>query len=65
MAEKQWQDDNIIRRFQLIREKILQNYITGKMAVEDASREVQKLNSEIERRYMQIRSEEECPKVII
>ena len=56
---KQWQDDNIIRRFQLIREKILQNYITGKMAVEDASREVQKLNSEIERRYMQIRSEEE------
>ena len=58
MAEKQWQDDNIIRRFQLIREKILQNYITGKMAVEDASREVQKLNSEIERRYMQIRSEE-------
>ena len=54
MAEKQWQDDNIIRRFQLIREKILQNYITGKMAVEDASREVQKLNSEIERRYMQI-----------
>ena len=59
MAEKQWQDDNIIRRFQLIREKILQNYITGKMAVEDASREVQKLNSEIERRYMQIRSEEE------
>ena len=59
MAEKQWQDDNIIRRFQFIREKILQNYITGKMAVEDASREVQKLNSEIERRYMQIRSEEE------
>ena len=59
MAEKQWQDDNIIRRFQLIREKILKNYITGKMAVEDASREVQKLNSEIERRYMQIRSEEE------
>ena len=54
-----WQDDNIIRRFQLIREKILQNYITGKMAVEDASREVQKLNSEIERRYMQIRSEKE------
>ena len=54
MAEKQWQDDNIIRRFQFIREKILQNYITGKMAVEDASREVQKLNSEIERRYMQI-----------
>ena len=51
---KQWQDDNIIRRFQLIREKILQNYITGKMAVEDASREVRKLNSEIERRYMQI-----------
>jgi len=29
------------------------------MAVEDASREVQKLNSEIERRYMQIRSEED------
>ena len=57
MAEKQWQDDNIIRRFQLIREKILQNYITGKMAVEDASREVQKLNSEIERRYMQIEGE--------
>ena len=54
---KQWQDDNIIRRFQLIREKILQNYITGKMAVEDASREVQKLNSEIERRYMQIEGE--------
>ena len=51
---KQWQDDNIIRRFQLIRQKILQNYITGKMAVEDASREVQKLNSEIERRYLQI-----------
>ena len=54
MAEKQWQDDNIIRRFQLIRAKILQNYITGKMAVEDASREVRKLNGEIERRYLQI-----------
>ena len=57
MAEKQWQDDNIIRRFQLIREKILKNYITGKMNTEDASREVQKLNSEIERRYMQIEGE--------
>ena len=29
----------------------------SKMAVEDASREVQKLNSEIERRYMQIEGE--------
>ena len=57
MAEKQWQDDNIIRRFQSIRQAILQNYASGKMAVEDASREVQKLNSEIERRYMQIRSD--------
>ena len=57
---EQWQDDNIIRRFQLIREKILQNYITGKMKPEDASSEVRKLNGEIERRYMQIRSEEEC-----
>ena len=54
---KQWQDDNIIRRFQLIRQKIYQNYASGKMAVEDASREVRKLNSEIERRYMQIRSD--------
>ena len=51
---KQWQDDNIIRRFQLIREKIYQNYADGKMKAADASREVQKLNSEIERRYMQI-----------
>ena len=56
---EQWQNDHIIRRFQSIRQKILQNYADGKMAVEDASREVQKLNSEIERRYMQIRSEEE------
>ena len=59
MAEKQWEDDNIIRRFRPIREKIYQNYASGKMGVEDASREVQKLNGEIERRYMQIRSEEE------
>ena len=59
MAEGQWQDDSIIRGFQSIRKKILQNYAEGKMAVEDASREVQKLNGEIEKRYNEVRSEEE------
>ena len=54
MAEGQWQNDHIIRRFQLIREKILQNYADGKMAVEDASREVRKLNGEIEKRYREM-----------
>ena len=57
MAGEQWQDDHIIRRFQSIRQKILQNYADGKMKAADASREVRKLNSEIERRYMQIRSD--------
>ena len=54
MAEGQWQNDNVIRGFQRIRQKILQNYADGKMAVEDASREVCKLNAEIEKRYNEL-----------
>ena len=57
-----WREDGIIRGFQCIRQKILQNYADGKMKQEDASREVRKLNGEIERRYNEVLNDTEAQK---
>ena len=49
-----WRTDRTICGFQRIREKILKNFAEGKMKSEDASREVRKLNAEIEKRYIEL-----------